>query len=64
MFFITVSLIIDVARPETGAAEKVVFDVALIGLLFAAVPVQRIGTGRDRRRTPTPKRFVSLRQNI
>jgi len=42
----------------------VVFDVALIGLLFAAVPVQRIGSGRDRRRTPTPKRFVSLRQNI
>ena len=53
MFFITVSLIIAVAMPETGAAEKVVLGVAVVGLLFAALPVQRIGSGRARRRTQT-----------
>ena len=46
MFFITVSLIIAVARPETGPAEKLVLGAAVVGLLFAAVPVQRIGPGR------------------
>ena len=46
MFFITVSLIIAVASPETGPAEKLVLGIAVVGLLFAAVPVQRIGSAR------------------
>ncbi len=49
MFFITISLVIAVSRPETGAAEKAVLGVAVVGLLFSALPVQRNGSGRARR---------------
>lgn len=44
MTFIVVSLVIAVARPETGPAEKVVLSVAVVGLIVAARPVQRLGT--------------------
>ena len=45
MTFIIVSLIIAVARTETGPAEKVVIGVAVVGLVVATRPVQRIGSG-------------------
>ena len=44
MTVIVVSLIIALARPETGAAEKVVLAVAVAGLIVAARPVQRLGS--------------------
>lgn len=45
--FLVLSLVIGIARPETGPMEKVVLVAAVIGLLGLAVPVQRIGTTSD-----------------
>lgn len=45
MTSIVLSLIIAVASPETGPAEKLILGVAGVGLLAAARPVQRLGSG-------------------
>jgi hypothetical protein len=42
--FLVLGFIVAVARPETGAVEKVLLVAATAGLLFLAVPVRRIGT--------------------
>lgn len=44
MTLIVISLVIAVARPETGPAEKVVLGVAVVGLIVAARPVQRMAS--------------------
>ena len=46
--FLTLSLVIAIARPEIGAAEKVVLAAAVIGLLGLAVPVRRLGEPTSR----------------
>ena len=43
MTFIAVSLIIGVAKPETGPVEKVILGAAVVGCFLAARPVQRLG---------------------
>ena len=45
MTFTVLSLIIAVARPETGPAEKLILSLAVVGVLFAARPVHRLGSG-------------------
>lgn len=44
MTLIVISLVIAVARPETGPTEKVVLGVAIVGFIVAARPVQRLGS--------------------
>ena len=44
MTLIVISLIVAIARPETGPAEKVFLGVAAVGLIVAARPVQRLGS--------------------
>ncbi|MGI8806913.1 MAG: hypothetical protein ACR2KK_03550 [Acidimicrobiales bacterium] len=46
MTFVVLSLIIAVAGPETGPAEKLILSLAVLGVLFAAGLVQRLGSGR------------------
>lgn len=46
MTFIVLSLIIAVASPETGPAEKMILGVAVVGVVVSARPVQRLGSGR------------------
>lgn len=43
--FVVCSFTIAVATPETGPAEKVVIVLAVVGLLFTARPVRRLGSG-------------------
>jgi uncharacterized membrane protein len=40
---LVLSLVIAVARPETGILEKVVLVAAVVGLIAAASPARRIG---------------------
>ncbi len=42
--FITLSLIVALARPETGPMEKAVLGTAVVALVLAARPVQRRGS--------------------
>jgi hypothetical protein len=42
--FLVLGLIVAVAAPETGPAEKVLLAAATAALFAAAVPVRRIGT--------------------
>jgi len=44
MTFMTLSLIVALARPETGPVEKGVLGAAVLALLLAARPVQRLGS--------------------
>ncbi len=44
--FMTLSLIIALARPETGPTEKSLLGAAVVGLLLAARSVQRLGSSR------------------
>ncbi len=46
IFFMTLSLIIALARPETGPIEKTLLGAAVVSLLLAARPVQRLGSSR------------------
>ncbi len=46
MTFMTLSLIVALARPETGPIEKGLLGAAVIGLLLAARPVQRLKSSR------------------
>jgi hypothetical protein len=46
LFFLLLSSVVAIARPETGPLEKGVLAVGFVGLLMLAVPVHRIG--RDR----------------
>jgi hypothetical protein len=41
--FLVLSLVVAVARPETGILEKVVLVAAVVGLIAAASPARRIG---------------------
>jgi hypothetical protein len=43
LFVVSLSLLIAVARPETGPVEKVVAGAAIVALVVAARPVHRIG---------------------
>lgn len=43
MTFVVLSLIVAIARPETGFAEKVVLGVAVAAVVSAARPVQSLG---------------------
>jgi hypothetical protein len=44
--FLMLSIVMAVARPETGASEKAVLVLAAGGLLALATPVRRIGSRR------------------
>jgi hypothetical protein len=46
LFFLLLSSVVAIARPETGPLEKGVLAVGFVGLLMLAVPVHRIGRGR------------------
>lgn len=41
--FLVLSLVVAIARPETGVFEKVVLVAAVVGLIALAAPVRRIG---------------------
>jgi hypothetical protein len=41
--FLVLSLVIAVARPETGILEKVVLVAAVVGLIAVTSPARRIG---------------------
>jgi hypothetical protein len=41
--FLVLSLVVAVARPETGILEKVVLVATIVGLIAAASPARRIG---------------------
>jgi len=43
---VVILFIIAVVRPETGPAEKGTLSLAIVGVLVAARPVQRYGSGR------------------
>ena len=46
MTFIVLSFIIAVASPETGPVEKMILGIAVVGVIFAAPQVRRLGSGR------------------
>jgi hypothetical protein len=45
MTFIVLSFIIAVASPGIGPAEKLILGTAVVGVLVAARPVRRLGSG-------------------
>ncbi len=44
--FMTLSLLIALARPETGPIERSLLGAAVVGLLLATRSVQRLGSSR------------------
>lgn len=46
MTFMTLSLIIALARPETGPIEKGLLAAAVVAIVLAARPVQRLASSR------------------
>ena len=44
MTFLTIGLVVALARPETGPIEKVVLAVVVIGVIAASAPIRRIGS--------------------
>jgi tryptophan-rich sensory protein len=46
MTFMTLSLIIALARPETGPIEKGLLVAAVVAVVLAARPVQRLASSR------------------
>jgi tryptophan-rich sensory protein len=46
MTFMTLSLIIALARPETGPIEKGLLVAAVVAVVLAACPVQRLASSR------------------
>lgn len=46
MTFLTLGMVVALARPEFGPIEKIVLDLAAVGVIAVAVPVRRIGRTR------------------
>jgi len=44
MTFLTIGLVVALARPETGPIEKVVLAVVVTGVIAASAPIRRIGS--------------------
>ena len=44
MTFLTIGLVVALARPETGPIEKIVLAVLVIGVIAASAPIRRIGS--------------------